>query len=368
MSRYPGGRQRHAANTLLCLLVAMCLPVWCFSASSKRTREATEAEGEDFTKPQLLNAATNPTLRYPAASFSGWSVMSISYGWFDVTRDAIQYTVVQPTGKVNERFAYQRSELSEVKLTSAYLTFKGGRKKHTIFWIAQSSWGSIHSGPGSMAAAGRGAIGTGSMLQAVRNFDKILAMVNPPPVAPTVAPQPAVTTHQEPKPVAPPVVALTNPPGAGSDKVVEVTTSSLVVRGVAMDNTGIPVVTINDSPVNMRPQSAQSTEFWSDPIQLQQGNNQVQIVASNSAHAQAKVAFTVHYTPPAPPPVNPRALDKEAILKLLNGAVSSSRVEELIKDRGIKFTPTVGDLAEIRAAGGTDELIQVIQQAAPSAK
>jgi hypothetical protein len=37
---------------------------------------------------------------------------------------------------------------------------------------------------------------------------------------------------------------------------------------------------------------------------------------------------------------------------------------DLIKDRGIKFSPSADDLNEIRGAGGTDELIQALQQAA----
>lgn len=65
------------------------------------------------------------------------------------------------------------------------------------------------------------------------------------------------------------------------------------------------------------------------------------------------------------PPPNPRALGKTDIFSLLQGGVPSRRIAELVKQRGIKFTPTAGDLNDLRAAGGTDELIQAIQQAAP---
>ena len=116
--------------------------------------------------------------------------------------------------------------------------------------------------------------------------------------------------------------------------------------------------------VNMRPQNTQAAEFWSDPLPLKPGNNPIQITASNSAHVEAKVAFTVHYTPKAAP-VNPKALDKAEIISLLVGAVPASRVAGIVQERGIKFNPTPDDLNEIRAAGGTDELIQAIQQAAP---
>jgi hypothetical protein len=58
-------------------------------------------------------------------------------------------------------------------------------------------------------------------------------------------------------------------------------------------------------------------------------------------------------------------LAKAEIVSLLQGAVPAARVAAIVKERGIKFTPTADDLKEIRDAGGDDELIQAIQQAAP---
>jgi len=132
---------------------------------------------------------------------------------------------------------------------------------------------------------------------------------------------------------------------------------------VAMDSTGIPVVQINGSPANMRPQTPQAAEFWSDPLPLQAGSNQIQIVASNSARVETKLDLTVDYKPKTAP-VNPRALDRQEIIGLLQGGVPSARIVDLIKERGIKFSPSADDLNAIRAAGGTDDLIEAIQQAA----
>jgi hypothetical protein len=64
-------------------------------------------------------------------------------------------------------------------------------------------------------------------------------------------------------------------------------------------------------------------------------------------------------------PVNSKALDQADIISLLAGAVPASRVAQIVKDRGIKFVPTADDLNVIRSAGGTDELIEAIQKAAP---
>jgi hypothetical protein len=178
-----------------------------------------------------------------------------------------------------------------------------------------------------------------------------------PIVAPTPGPKPAV-------PPSSPAIVLASPSGVSPNQTVEFNESPMVIRGVATDSTGILVVAINGSAANMRPQNAQAAEFWSDPLPLQPGGNRIEIMATNTAHVEAKLVFLVHYTPKAAPP-NPRALDKQDIISLLQGGVPTTRVVEIIKDRGIKFAPTADDLNNLRAAGGNEELIQVIQQAAP---
>jgi hypothetical protein len=339
------------------------------AAGQARKKSKASAGGgvpDDYTKPQLLNADTNPTLRYPAASFSGWSVKSSSYGWLDVTRQRIRFAVVQPADKISEGFDMANTEITELKIENSYLMFHRGadKKKYMIFYLSQERWGTIHSGGGAIGAADVGALGTASMFQAIRNFDNVLAMVKPPapPPAPVIA-QP-VTPPPEPKPAAPPTIVLLSPSGAAANQTLETQEASAIIRGVAMDNTGIPVVNINGLPSNMRPQNPQAAEFWSDALALKPGDNPVRISASNSAHVEASVAFTIHYTPKAAP-VNPKALDKTAIISLLVGAVPPPRIVEIVKERGIKFTPTTDDLNEIRAAGGNDELLQALQQAAP---
>jgi hypothetical protein len=160
-------------------------------------------------------------------------------------------------------------------------------------------------------------------------------------------------------------IVMASPSGASPNQTVENNESPLVIRGVATDPAGILIVTINGATANMRPQNTQATEFWSDPLPLTPGNTPIQIVASNSAHAQTKLVFTLHYAPKAAP-ANSRALSKEDIVSLLRGGVANARVEEIVKDRGIKFEPTADDLKEIRRAGGNEELIRTLQQAAPS--
>jgi len=176
-------------------------------------------------------------------------------------------------------------------------------------------------------------------------------------------------------PASPPAIVLVEPSVAGSGQTIDVTNSPLTIRGVAMDNSGLPAVTINGVPAAMRSKSSQAAEFTSDPISLQPGENKFEISAVNAAHAEAKVIFTARYTPPPPPvkaqpvaQVNPKALDKADIIDLLKGDVPSERVAGLVKDRGIKFAPSEDELKEIRAAGGGDDLIEAVKQAATPPK
>ena len=416
---------RGVAIRILLAAGAICL---AFLPLLEAKDKKAVVDDADITTPQVLDAeSNNPILRYPAASFSGWSIFSTSYGWFDVSRTGVRYQVMQPPGKSSENFEATSAEISEMEFKQSYLRFKTQNKKRTIFYVAEDRWGSIHSGPGAMAASARGSMGTGSMMQAMKNFDRVLATVKPPPppgpeVTFTASPasvergrsvtlswtsQGATSVQIEPgigtveatgsRPVTadaattfvlsaqgpggtktasvrvdvtqptPPTLVLIEPSIAASGQTLEVTRAAFKIRGVAMDNGGMPVVTINGSPANLRPQNPQAAEFWSDAT-LHEGDNVFEIVASNRSQAQTKLVFVAKLAPSAPPPqaapaANPRALSKQSILDLLTNFVPSARVAELVRQNGIKFSPTQGDLKEIRSAGGQDDLIDSVLRA-----
>jgi len=224
----------------------------------------------------------------------------------------------------------------------------------------------VHTAPGTGQAASRGSLGTSSIYMTLMNFEGVMALVKPPAPAP-VAPPVVEAPSPKPAPPSPPAIVVSSPPGASAGQTVECDQPTFVIRGVAMDGAGIPVVQINGSPANMRPQTSQAAEFWSDPLPLQAGSNPIRIVASNSAQVETKLELSVHYKPKAAP-VNPRALGKDEIISLLQGGVPVTHVAELVSDRGLKFTPTPADMNDIRAAGGTADLIQAIQQAVAPGK
>jgi hypothetical protein len=334
--------------------------------AKKDTNKGGDFDLSGIVRPALVNAPSDPTLRFPVMT-TGGSVFSITYGWLDMSNNTIRYTVVQPTSKSSHSYEVSRLGITDLRVANGTLTFRSSKRREMLTYLPQDRWGTVHTGPGMSAAANRESLGTTSIYKTLLNFDRVMALVNPPPPPPAPVVVQPVAPAPEPKPVAPPsppAIVLSSPPGAEQNQTLEWQESTVVIRGVAMDSTGIPVVKINGSPANMRPQSSQAAEFWSDPLPLQAGSNPIQIIASNSAQVEAKLALTVHYKPKTAP-VNPRALGQPDIIGLLQGGVSPARIVDLVKDRGIKFSPSADDLNAIRAAGGTDELIQTIQQVAP---
>jgi hypothetical protein len=335
----------------------------------------------------------------------------------------------------SEGFEAASSEVGPELVKNLLFIVTSGQKIY-VTYLSQDRWGISQNPRAIFELAYQNVPGTKAILHAITNFDSVLASVKPPAPPPlevalhaepssvekgrtvslvwtssnatsldlepgvgrvaaaggmSLVPQESTNytltatgpagaktanvfvTVTQPAPIAPPTIVLIEPSAAGEGQTVEVTSSPLIIRGVVMDASGIPVVTINGRPVTMRPTSAQAAQFTSDPFVLQPGENRFEVSAINSARGRARVAFVAHLTaiaPKAPPaePSNPRGLSKAEILSLLQGDVPSVRVAELVKERGIKFVPTPDDLKQIRGAGGGDDLIDAINQALPTAK
>ena len=59
-------------------------------------------------------------------------------------------------------------------------------------------------------------------------------------------------------------------------------------------------------------------------------------------------------------------LSKQNVVDLLTGDVSSDRVAAIAKDKGISFEMTAAAEKDIRGAGGSDQLVQVLKELAPA--
>ena len=449
-------------RTCLLLVILLFIPflkadafqVWGVAKAKKGSASpAVTPQAGEAPKPQLLNADSNPTLRYPVSVWES----SISCGWLDVTRSGVTYTVVEsgrngkpsrgvkfmshgeaqylvaPASDVgSEGFEVSLSEITDIRLLKgSLLQIAFAKRAPLLTYLPQDQWGTVQKPRQFQEAAQLNLAGTMAVQRGMQNFDSVLAEVKPPAPPPldvslhaepssvekgrpvtlvwnstnatsldlepgvgrvaaaggmSLVPQdstnytltatgPAGTkatsvfvTVTPPAPASLPTIVLIEPSAAGEGQTVEVASSPLIIRGVVMDASGIPVVTVNGKSVTMRPTSAQAAQFTSDPIALQPGENRFEVSAVNSAHGQAKVAFVAHLTPSSPkaPPAEPsnsKGLGKAEILSLLQGDVPSARVAELVKERGIKFVPTPDDLKEIRGAGGGDDLIDAINQA-----
>lgn len=168
---------------------------------------------------------------------------------------------------------------------------------------------------------------------------------------------------------APPTIVLVDPSVTNSGDTIDVTAPSLTIRGVVTDPSGIPAVTINGSPVAMLPKGPQVAGFTSEAMTLQSGDNAFEVIATNAAHLQAKVSFVARYSPSTvisahsgPRPAN-NALSKGDIVSLLQGGVPNARMVTLVTERGIAFTPSDDDIKQIRAAGGSENLVNTLKQA-----
>jgi len=383
----------------------------------------------EVQKPQLLNAESNPVLRYPVAVAEG---KTISCGWLDVARRGIRYTEEEAAkSKTDQGFQAGSQQITDARLLQRVLQLTIVRRKIELAYIPQVHWDAVRRGKDFLVLSERYMVGTASIEVAIRNFEQVYNEVKPPLPVISLRAEPAsvekghsvtlvwtsanatnlelepgggrvategstsltpdssttytlsatgpggtkITTARvtvtEPPPPTPPTIVLLEPSVGTSGETLDLTTSPLTIRGVAMDSSGIPAVSINGSPAALRPKSAQATEFSSDPIVLQPGENRFEVSATNARRAEAKVVFIARFTPPAPPPpppqpvaqTNPKGLAKSDILDLLKGDVPSARLAALVKEKGVKFVPTEDDLNEIRAAGGGDDLVDALKQA-----
>jgi len=329
---------------------------------------------------QLVNADANPTIRIPISHSSlNWTLMKprikASFGWLEIDRNTVRYSLTRQsrtTKEPDQGFEYGKTEIVDLKMEYGAAEFRTRGLRHFFAYSPESHWDAADTpGAGQNGVNRADSYYTPLILRALQSFDGVVAdlklkqrAAEPPPLVVQPA-EPPPTIPAAPPP--PPTLVVMAPSGAGNNQIIEINESTLIIRGVAMDDSGLPTVTINGSPAALRPKGENVAEFWSDPITLKPGTNPLDIVATSPAKAAAHLQFVANFTPKAAP-VNPRALGKDEIISLLQGGVPSSHVGELVRDRGIKFAATPGDLNDIRAAGGSEDLIQAIQQAAIAGK
>ena len=308
--------------------------------AAKSKKGASSPEVGEAPKPQLLNADSNPTLRYPVSVDQN---SSISCGWLDVTRAGVTYSVVE-SGKMtkplkhmkfvapgeaqyltapedaagSEGFDLNFSDIKDIQLQRIFLLLYTSKEKLSLIYLSPDLWGEVAGNRRAFLELAQGNLaGTMAVQRGMQNFDSVLAEVKPPPSAPA----PDVTLHAEPMTVTKghavtlvwtssnatsldlepgigrvanaggtslvpddsttytltaagpggtkavsvqvavsqpgfasrPTLVLVEPSAAGTGQALEVGSSPLTIRGVVMDASGIPAVTINGRSVTIRP-------------------------------------------------------------------------------------------------------------------
>jgi ankyrin repeat protein len=174
-------------------------------AVGKKPKEGGERLSPNQMQPKLLNAGTNPTLRYPVMRFPGQSSYADeSYGWLDISKGRIRYTVMEPLKKQAEGFDLALSEIQNLEMVSEgswkpYVHFSEGMRKKSarvamslmgqphenaigeaFIYVPQDRWGTVGRGVGH--ACQDGEAGTKSLLEAIQSFDSLLTMLLTEPV------------------------------------------------------------------------------------------------------------------------------------------------------------------------------------------
>ena len=84
----------------LCLIIGFASAAPAHAENSKRSGTMV-SDTNNFTQPQLLNADTDPTLRYPIGSLVGTLCASMAYGWLDISHAGMHFKVVQPLKRLD---------------------------------------------------------------------------------------------------------------------------------------------------------------------------------------------------------------------------------------------------------------------------
>ena len=166
-----------------------------------------------------------------------------------------------------------------------------------------------------------------------------------------------------PEPPKPPEVLILEP-SASSNAPAETNAETLTVRGVAMDSKGIALVRVGNKLAAMQPRSEMAMEFWVEDYPLDLGENEIEVVVTNSERLEGRSVVKVRRVEAPPPePPKPVGLTVEELVKLLEAGVTPARVETIVKERGAGFDLSEDNEKKLRDAGATDALLLAITKA-----
>ncbi len=344
-------RMRPRWLVLLVVGFAALLAVVFAEAQRGRRSAPAPAPSVSSSSPQLWITHGEPAELQgePAVRFAVYHAHGLAWcsGYLYFTRARVGYEVTNgPRDYSKDSFLHERAELLLEFLHDIYVKvrIKGGRKyDFQVVRDPMDPWGSSLEN-----------VSTRPVREAWENFDAALEHAQaslPKPAAPA-APREVPTE-----------VLVLEPSGAGS-ATVETNSATLTVRGVAIDSKGVALVRVGNKLAALQPRSDMATEFWVEDYPLVPGDNEIEVVVTNSARAEAKTVVTVRRVEAAPPqPPAPAGLTLEQVVKLLEAGVTPARVETIVKERGAGFGLSEENEKKLREAGATDVLLLAIAKA-----
>ena len=123
-------------RTALLLFLFLSVP----STGRAKTKKGNDSDITNIVRPDLVNAETDPTLRFPIMS-AGGSVFSITYGWLDISNSTIRYTVVQPTSKSGHSFEVSRLAIGDLRLQRGMAHVQGPQEGGDAYLSTSRSLG-----------------------------------------------------------------------------------------------------------------------------------------------------------------------------------------------------------------------------------
>jgi hypothetical protein len=359
------------------LLAALSSLVFCVLLAStpsggQAAGQASAGGGETAWEKYLVPDAPEPTFRLPVAHSHR---LSFCLGYMFITRREIRFVVKTPLKNRDHGFASPRSSITDAHewtlmgTSTGWAEFKFADGKTVHFNLIRESlvdepqtqvgWKDV----GSVLLWQR-------LVEAATRFDDVLAQAQRN-LAPKVEPQPPTRQEPtEPPASAGPKVNVLEPPVADASKPVEVTEPTLTLRGTATDARGVATVAVNGQPAELRSVGGITTmEFSARNLPLQEGANQLTVVATNVDKQSTQMVFMVWLRSKVVAPVSATAtpaqkpLTEVKIVDLLRSGVTSRRVIMLVEERGIDFDLTNDYIEVLRTAGAEDSLIEALRKA-----
>ena len=268
------------------LLAACSLPLLGQVAKSgAATDQGRAARGQSLLDknkggPDLISGANGePILRYPVAH---QHAATGCLGWLYISRDTMRFEVLGPPQDLGHAFELRRADLTEAKqwrfwgrlFPEAEFKFRGGGTYH-FFHVRKGILESLNT-----KFTFGDVLPFQDLIDGAQNFDDVVAVLK--------------TREAPPAPAAPPpTISLLEPAGAEEGRTVPSYESTLRVRGIASQATGIASVSVNGQSAFFKPLAPQTVEFDLRDLPLGAGMSAVVVVATATDKSVGQMTFRV---------------------------------------------------------------------------